>query len=54
LTLARSDDGYRFEVDSKPWITPSADTYYEPYERFGVEDPRITLIEDIFYVTYTA
>jgi len=41
LTLARSEDGYRFTVDAQPWITPSDDPYYEPYERFGVEDPRI-------------
>jgi predicted GH43/DUF377 family glycosyl hydrolase len=54
LTLARSDDGYHFEVDAQPWITPSVDPYYEPYERFGVEDPRITLIEGTYYITYTA
>ncbi|UCG07041.1 MAG: glycoside hydrolase family 130 protein [Desulfobacterales bacterium] len=54
LTLAHSDDGYQFKVDSQPWITPSDDPYYEPYERFGVEDPRITLIEDTYYITYTA
>ena len=54
LTLARSEDGYRFEVDPQPWITPSDDPYYEIYERFGVEDPRITCIEDTYYITYTA
>ena len=37
LTLARSEDGNRFTVDAQPWITSSD----EPYERFGVEDPRI-------------
>lgn len=54
LTLARSGDGYQFSVDPKPWIYPSEDPYYKPYERFGVEDPRITLIEDTYYITYTA
>ena len=54
LTLARSDDGYQFKVDAQPWITPSVDPYYEPYERFGIEDPRITLMGDTFYITYTA
>jgi beta-1,4-mannooligosaccharide/beta-1,4-mannosyl-N-acetylglucosamine phosphorylase len=54
LTLARSDDGYQFKVDSQPWITPSNNPYYEPYERFGVEDPRITLMGDTYYITYTA
>jgi predicted GH43/DUF377 family glycosyl hydrolase len=54
LTLARSDDGYLFEVDSQPWVTSSDDSYYEPYERLGLEDPRITFIEDAYYITYTA
>ena len=54
LTLARSDNGYRFTVDAQPWITPSTDSYYEPYERFGIEDPRITYLEDRYYITYTA
>lgn len=54
LTLARSDDGYQFSVDAEPWITPSEDAYFEPYERFGVEDPRITVIENTYYITYTA
>jgi len=54
LTLAFSDDGYRFRVDEKPWITPSEDAYYEPFERYGVEDPRITLIGGVYYIVYTA
>ncbi|HHM24431.1 MAG TPA: glycosidase [Bacteroidetes bacterium] len=54
LTLARSRDGYKFTVDPEPWITPSPDPDYEPYERYGVEDPRITQIGDVYYITYTA
>jgi predicted GH43/DUF377 family glycosyl hydrolase len=54
LTLARSSDGYSFVVDAKPWITPSNDPKYEPYERFGVEDPRITALDGAYYITYTA
>lgn len=54
LTLARSDDGYEFTVDAEPWITSADDPYYEPYERFGVEDPRITYLEGWYYITYTA
>jgi len=54
LTLARSTDGYRFAVDPQPWVLPSDDPYYEIYERFGVEDPRITRIEDTHYIAYTA
>ncbi len=54
LTLARSEDGYHFEVDSKPWIVPAKNGPFEIYERYGVEDPRITPIEGKFYITYTA
>ena len=54
LTLAFSDDGYNFKIEPKPWITPSDDPYYWNFERYGVEDPRITRIGDEYYVTYTA
>jgi Predicted glycosylase len=54
LTIARSKDGINFTVDEKPWIEPSSDPHYESYERYGVEDPRITQIERTYYITYTA
>jgi len=54
LTLARSDDGYHFEVDREPWIVPTDDPEIEIYERYGVEDPRITQMGDTFFITYTA
>lgn len=54
LTLAFSDDGCHFVVQQHPWVTPSEDPDYEPFERYGVEDPRITQIEDVYYITYTA
>ncbi len=54
LTLARSKDGINFTVEPEPWITPSQDEEYEPYERFGIEDPRITKIGDSYYITYVA
>ncbi len=54
FTLARSPDGYSFVVDPEPWVKPSEDPEYEPYERFGVEDPRITRLDGIYYITYTA
>ncbi len=54
LTLARSDDGYNFKVDERPWIIPSTAPEYEVYERFGIEDPRITPFEDRYLITYTA
>nr|HID58552.1 glycosidase [Desulfobacterales bacterium] len=54
LTLAYSEDGYEFAVEDSPWIMPSQDPTYEVYERYGIEDPRITPIGDTFYITYTA
>ena len=54
LTIARSKDGINFIVDKKPWIVSSHDPDYESYERYGVEDPRITQIEETYYITYTA
>ncbi|MBE9546658.1 MAG: glycoside hydrolase family 130 protein [Proteobacteria bacterium] len=54
LTIARSKDGVNFIIDKKPWIEPSHDSNYEPYERYGIEDPRITQIEGTYYIVYTA
>jgi predicted GH43/DUF377 family glycosyl hydrolase len=49
LRLARSTDGINFDIEDNPAIGPANDI-----ESFGVEDPRITLIEDTYYVTYVA
>lgn len=47
--VARSKDGIHFDIDEKPTIFPS-----NIYEAYGIEDPRISLIEDIFYISYAA
>jgi predicted GH43/DUF377 family glycosyl hydrolase len=49
LRLARSKDGIHFIVDEKPTIMPNADE-----ECWGMEDPRITQIEETYYINYTA
>jgi predicted GH43/DUF377 family glycosyl hydrolase len=49
LRIARSRDGIHFEVDPAPAL--SADN---AYETFGVEDPRITRIDDTYWINYTA
>jgi predicted GH43/DUF377 family glycosyl hydrolase len=46
---ARSRDGLHFEVDAQP-----AYSSQHALESFGVEDPRITKIEDTFWINYTA
>ncbi|CAM3701911.1 glycoside hydrolase family 130 protein [Occultella aeris] len=48
IGLARSSDGYTFEREDAPVFSPQED-----YERFGAEDPRIVLIEGVYYLTYT-
>lgn len=49
LRVARSKDGVNFEIDVKPTIYPIAEE-----ESWGMEDPRITKIEDTYYITYTS
>ncbi len=47
LRLARSADGINFEIEDTPAITPAND-----YEILGIEDPRISLIDGTYYITY--
>jgi len=49
LRLAFSTDGLNFEVDDKPVLAASSE-----YESFGVEDPRISPIDEKYYVSYVA
>jgi predicted GH43/DUF377 family glycosyl hydrolase len=52
--LARSDDGLSFTVDEKPCMFPAEDGPFAQWEENGLEDPRITLIDDWYYIMYTA
>jgi len=54
IGIARSDDGYDFEVDSKPFIVPSTSGVFSRFEEYGVEDPRICLLGADYYITYSA
>jgi len=49
LRLARSSDGGHFTIDSAPALFLS-----ENYEEYGIEDPRMTLLDGRVYITYTA
>ncbi|MCC6485215.1 MAG: glycoside hydrolase family 130 protein [Armatimonadetes bacterium] len=49
LRLARSRDGRNFTVDPVPALEPD-----RPSEAFGLEDPRITQIDDTYYIVYKA
>jgi predicted GH43/DUF377 family glycosyl hydrolase len=49
LRLARSKDGSNFEIADRPAIAAANE-----YETFGLEDPRISLIEGVYYIDYVA
>lgn len=55
LTVARSKDGItNWQIDSKPTLMPDPLNY--PEEIWGIEDPRITYLEELkkYAITYTA
>ncbi|MCP4609102.1 MAG: glycosidase [Planctomycetes bacterium] len=55
FALARSNDGYKFELEPEPVMTPcKGKGCFDEYERKGIEDPRITKIDDTYYIMYTA
>lgn len=55
FALARSSDGYHFELEPEPVMTPCMEeSCFKEYERKGIEDPRITEIDGVYYIMYTA
>jgi predicted GH43/DUF377 family glycosyl hydrolase len=49
IGYATSTDGLHFDRHPEPFIRPD-----RPFDRFGVEDPRITTLDGRCYITYTA
>lgn len=49
LRIARSKDGHQFSIDDQPFVYPSNEL-----EVFGIEDPRITKIDDTYYIYFSA
>lgn len=49
LRVARAADGVHFTLAPMPALSAAT-----PYETFGVEDPRITLIDGTYWINYTA
>ncbi len=47
--IARSSNGIDFTIDEKPCMEPA-----NVYEMYGIEDPRITLLDDTYYINYSA
>lgn len=54
IGLARSLDGFKFSADPEPFLKPMLDGPFAAYEEFGVEDPRVTKVEDEYFITYSA
>ncbi len=54
IGIADSDNGFDFSVRPEPFMTPAKRDVFAEYEEYGVEDPRITLLDDIYYITYSA
>ena len=54
IGLAESEDGFNFKARPEPFMIPSKEPIFAEYEAFGVEDPRITYLEGMYYITYSA
>ncbi|MFQ5721047.1 MAG: glycoside hydrolase family 130 protein [Candidatus Aminicenantales bacterium] len=54
LWIARSQDGLKFDIDKKPALVRSNQEPFKTYEKRGLEDPRITKMDDTYYIIYTA
>src|ERR1035441_10743107 len=53
FVLARSKDGRKFKVDAKPCLNPGDHGEFNDLTEWGIEDPRITRIENKYLITYT-
>jgi len=53
LLKAVSTDGVKFELDTKPFLTPDDHNEYKKYCNWGIEDVRITPFEDKYFLAYT-
>ncbi len=52
IHLARSDDGYNFDVAGDPFLSPSQDEKYRLFEERGVREARVTFMEGKYYIVY--
>jgi len=54
FALAKSKDGLHFTVENKPVMEPARKGPFAMYEKRGIEDPRFTTIDGVYYIMYTA
>ncbi len=54
FALARSRKGFHYKVDDKPVMLPEKKGKFARYEERGIEDPRITFMDGVYYILFTA
>lgn len=54
IHLAKETKNNRFIVSKESFLSPSSESKYKIHESMGVLDPRITKINDIYYIMYLA
>ncbi|MCK5032585.1 MAG: glycoside hydrolase family 130 protein [Calditrichia bacterium] len=54
IGIAESEDGFTFHVHNKPFLIPEKHGIFAEYEEYGVEDVRISEVENEFLLTYSA
>ena len=52
--LAESDDGFNFTMRPEPAVSKATTGEFAMYESKGIEDARITRIDDTYYIFYSA
>lgn len=53
FVLAESKNGLEFKVNEKPSLIPEDHKECYEYVNWGIEDPRITKIDDKYFIVYT-
>src|SRR3954453_21026865 len=48
IGLARSRDGFRFKADPAPFRVAEREGPFAAFEEYGVEDPRVTRLDDVY------
>lgn len=54
IHLARHQKNKRFFVEEEPVMCPSNDPRYSKHESHGIMDPRVTFLDDTYYIMYVA
>ena len=52
IYLARSENGYHFDVEETPFMTSSKNDRFWTFEKMGVREARITFMEGQYYIVY--